>query len=543
MNKRSRTPGPAKGGAVKMRSSSKSLQDGKVKGETTPVSVLFAVSEIYPWVKTGGLADVACYLPQALREIGMDVRVVVPAYRSLMAQIHDYRVCTETRLPEAGIRYRLLEIMLPDSQVPVYLVDIPELYDRPGGPYTDPGGTEWPDNALRYAQFCRVIVAMTLNQAGLHWHPDLLHCNDWHTGLAPALLKAGGSNQPVVFTIHNLAYQGNFPYEIFRLLRLPAGFWSSESMEFYGSMSFIKGGLVYADRLITVSPSYALEITTPEYGNSMDGLLVHRQETLSGILNGVDYRHWDPRHDPFIWHHYWTDSLDIRRLNKLELQEELGLDRNPDAVLLSHISRLTGQKGIDLILYGLTDLLPDRNVQMVVLGTGESVYETGLLTAASARLGQVAVCMYFNEGLAHRIQASADILLMPSRFEPCGLTQLYALRYGNIPVVCTTGGLADTIIDVNEQTLSAGTASGFRFPDPTTSSLVTAFRRALDMCRSPGPGWHNLLRSAMQKDFSWNNSARRYAVLYDELVRVSPSRPAVQSHRTIPSDPGPVPGW
>jgi starch synthase len=489
------------------------------------MSVLFAVSEVFPWVKTGGLADVACYLPMALNESGIDVRIVTPAYRSIMSQVHEYRVCAETSLPEAGIRYRILQVTLPDSQVPVYLVDIPELYDRPGGPYTDPSGADWPDNALRYAQFCRVIVAMALNQTGLHWRPDLLQCNDWHTGLAPALLKAGGSRLPVVFTIHNLAYQGIFPYELFRSLRLPAGFWSPDALEFYGNMSFIKGGLVYADRLITVSPRYAEEITTPEYGCGMDGLLSNRREQLTGILNGVDYRYWDPRNDTHIWHHYWIDSLEKRRLNKLELQEELGLNRDPEAIILAHISRLTGQKGTDLILFGLADLLPDNDLQLVVLGTGESGFETALLTAASARAGQMSVCLYFDEGLAHRIQASADLLLMPSRFEPCGLTQLYALRYGCIPVVCATGGLADTITDVDDQSLKDGTATGFQFQEPATSSLVTAVRRALAMRRGDARAWQRLVTSAMQKDFSWQNSARGYARLFADLISATPYRP------------------
>jgi starch synthase len=480
--------------------------------------VLFAVSEVYPFVKTGGLADVACFLPMALSELGIDIRIVLPAYQSIMAQLTDYRFLEETRLPDLNIRFRLLQTTLPDSEIRVYLVDIPELYDRPGDPYNESSGIEWPDNPARFARFCQVVACIMMHQAGLDWQPEILHCNDWHTGLAPALLSISGTNTPSVFTIHNLAYQGNYSYDIFRSLRLPVRLWSHEALEFFGDMSFIKGGLVYADRLTTVSPEYAREITTPEYGNGMEGLLLHRADRLSGILNGVDYRYWDPRRDPLIKHPYWIDSLGNKTANKTDLQSSLGLARNPDAILLAYIGRLSGQKGIDLILYGLTDLLAEKNVQLVVLGTGEVVYEKQLLAAAGNRSGQMAVTLAYDEGLAHRIQAGADILLMPSRFEPCGLTQLYGLRYGTIPVVCKTGGLADTITDTTEQTLKSHTATGFQFLEPATSGLVKAVRRAITMRRAAGQVWEDLVITAMQQDFNWAKSARDYATVYTELL-------------------------
>ena len=482
------------------------------------LQVLFAASEVYPLVKTGGLADVACYLPLALHELGHDVRIVMPAYRTAQEKISGLKPSRSRALVDFDINYRLLKGKLPGSGVPVYLIDVPELFDRAGDPYHDANGETWPDNARRFAMFGAIIRQLGQGLAGLRWQPDIVHCNDWHTGLAPALLAADTSRPALVFSIHNLAYQGDFSYDRFKSLGLPGSLWSPETMEFYGRFAFIKGGLVYADRLVTVSPEYAGEIMTPEYGFGMEGLLRKRQNVLTGILNGVDYRFWDPRRDAFIDRHYWLSALDDKQINKRQLQKQLGLQENEDAILLAHISRLTWQKGIDLILDGTSTLLQDKNVQIVVLGSGEANYVTGLQKAMTSYPGRVAARFEYNETLAHRIQAGADMLLMPSRYEPCGLTQMYSLRYGTIPVVRRTGGLADTVVNTTAETLAAGTATGFHFVDANTSAFLHTTHDAIERYTNRSQ-WQQLMRTAMQQDFSWQDSARRYTSLYLDLLK------------------------
>jgi starch synthase len=483
--------------------------------------ILFAASEVYPLVKTGGLADVACYLPIALREMGHDVRVVLPAYRSVLRQVSGFKPGKAQQLVELDITYRLLQGKLPGNDVPVYLVDIPELYDRAGDPYRNPAGQDWDDNARRYAAFGAVIRALAQRRSGLRWRPDIVHCNDWHTGLAPALLSLDPDRPATVFTIHNLAYLGDFSHDTFQSLHLPEHFWSPQALEFYGRCAFIKGGLVYADRLTAVSPAYAKEIQSAEFGYGLEGLLRHRRESLIGILNGVDYRFWDPRHDPLIARHYWVDSLAGKLDNKRRLQQALGLAEDDQAVLLAHISRLTRQKGVDLILDALHDLMQDDALQLVVLGSGERHFEHGLREAAQSFPGRLSVNLTYDESLAHRIQAGADILLMPSRYEPCGLTQMYSLRYGTIPVVRKTGGLADTIVNATPAALHARTATGFCFEDPAPPDLLRATRAAVDCYRS-GAHWRKIMQTAMLQDFTWRSSAERYARLYHELSRPTP---------------------
>ncbi len=480
------------------------------------MKVLFAASEVYPLIKTGGLADVACFLPIALHEQGCDIRIVMPAYRSILAQGTVLKSRSGFFIPQFKLHVRLLETTLPGGQVPVYLVDIPELFDRPGGPYQAPAGTDWPDNARRFAIFGYIIHLISLNQVGLHWSPELLHCNDWHTGIATALLANQPQRPATVFTIHNLAYQGRFPYETYQSLMLPPHLWSMDALEFHGELSFIKGGLVFADRLTTVSPTYAREITTPEYGYGMEGLLQLRADKLTGILNGVDYRIWDPRLDPVIAHHYGLTNLADKKINKLALQRELGLKVNEDAILLAHISRLIGQKGIDLILNGVHQLLQDKDVQLVILGTGEDRYEQELRAAAVSYDQRLVVVLDYNEILSHRIQAGSDIFLMPSRFEPCGLTQLYAMRYGTIPVVRCTGGLADTVVDANKKSLQTRHATGFHFHRDSLPEFMLAAGRAIHMYRSAQPTWRQIMATAMSQDFSWEKSAQQYRQVYED---------------------------
>jgi starch synthase len=481
------------------------------------MKVLFAASEVFPLVKTGGLADVACYLPLALHERGSDIRIVLPAYRSVLDQVHKIKVVAEFHVPYTQGKTKLLQTTLPDSDMVVYLIDAPELFNRPGGPYQGPDSKDWPDNAGRFALFGRVIRQISLNQAGLNWTPDILHCNDWHTGLAPALLAQDPERPAILFSIHSLFYQGLFPHKTYTSLELPPGLWSPDALEFYGDLSFIKGGLVYADRLIAVSPGYAKEITTPEYGCGLEGLLQYRSDCLSGILNGVDYRFWDPRHDPLIEQHFWLKNLAAKKVNKQSLQQELGLPNNDKAVMLAYIGRLIDQKGIDLILAGLSGLLHGENSQLVVLGAGDAGYEQSLRTAANRYAGQLAVHIGYNETLAHRIVAGADILLMPSRFEPCGLTQLYSLRYGTIPVVRSTGGLADTVVDATDTSLRDHTATGFQFVNATRADFLTAIDRAVTLFTSSKAQWRWLMRTAMKQEFSWASSARQYEIVYTEV--------------------------
>ena len=477
-------------------------------------SILFAASEVYPFVKTGGLADVACYLPMALHDLGFDIRIVLPAYRCVLDQVKKTRNVTGFQVPETRDRTKLLQTTLPGSDIIVYLVDAPDLYDRPGDPYQGPDRMDWPDNAGRFAFFGQMIRQISLNKAGLNWAPDVLHCNDWHTGLAPALLAQDAGRPAILFAIHTLSYQGLFPRQTFTSLDLPSGLWTPEAMEFYGNMSFIKGGLVYADKLVTVSPRYAKEITTPEFGYGLEGLLQHRSDRLTGILNGVDYRFWDPRHDPLIERHYWLDNLGAKKINKKSLQQELGLRENGKVILLACIGRLIDQKGIDLMLAGLTGLLQNENIQLAVLGTGNAGYEQSLRTAAGNFAGQMAVRIEYNESLAHRMIAGADILLMPSRFEPCGLTQLYSLRYGTVPVVCATGGLADTVVDATDTSMQNHTATGFQFVNASRDHLLAAVNRAVTLFTASKDRWRSLMRSGMKQDFCWARSAEQYRIAY-----------------------------
>lgn len=485
--------------------------------------ILFAASEVYPLIQTGGLADVAGSLPPALQELGYDIRILMPAYGDVLDAIKAVSCFrAEFRIDVTGENVRLLETVLPGHELIVYLIDVPQRFNRTGNPYHDAGMVEWSDNAERFGLFGRVIERIGRGEAGLDWQPDLIHCNDWHTGLGPALLAQHADRPATVFTIHNLMYQGNFPYEALAVLGLPERFWSPETLEFHGRLSFIKGGLVFADRLVAVSPGYAREITTPEFGCGLDGLLRQRAGALSGILNGVDYSNWDPRYDRHIHRNYWMDDLDHKRDNKMVLQETLGLEVDRGAAVLAYIGRLTHQKGIDLLIDILDDLLADMNThQLVILGSGDAGYVSALQAAAAKWPRRMAVWTGFDETLAHVIQAGADMLLMPSRFEPCGLTQLYALRYGTVPVARATGGLADTITDATRTNLSDRTATGFLFRQPGPRMLLNVLRRALSVYMSDPGCWSRIMLRGMQCNFNWRKSAGHYDKLYHNILPVS----------------------
>ncbi|HHC73268.1 MAG TPA: glycogen synthase GlgA [Thiotrichales bacterium] len=477
------------------------------------MKILFATSEALPLIKTGGLADVSGSLPPALRALGAEVRLILPAYRGMAMAADAREVVSAFPVEEHDMEVRLLEGHLGESGIPVWLVDAPSLFDRPGGPYADPKGRDWPDNAGRFALFARAICAVALDHAWLDWKPDVVHTNDWQTGLVPALLAGADQRPATLFTIHNLAYQGLFPGETFTQLHLPAELWSPNGLEFYGRLSFIKGGLAFADRLTTVSPTYAREICTPEYGYGLEGLLQYRSHVLHGVLNGVDYSVWSPENDPFIRRRYTPRNVVIGKPdNKRALQERFGLPLRREPPLIGMVSRLVSQKGIDLVLEALPGLL-ELGIQLVVVGTGERRFEEALREAAAAHPRQVAVHIGYDEALAHQVEAGADMFLMPSRFEPCGMNQMYSLRYGTVPIVRQTGGLADTVVDTNPETVRDGSATGFLFRPSTAQALRITVQRAVEWFGRRS-AWRAVMRAGMRQDFSWERSARTYLKLY-----------------------------
>jgi starch synthase len=485
--------------------------------------ILFVASEVYPLIKTGGLADVCGSLPPALAGLDLDVRVLLPAYRDARAGAGRLKTLARLRLPPEGAEAALLEGRLPGTPVRTWLLDHPASYDRSGNPYLAPDGHDWPDNAQRFARLNRAAEAIARGQAGLAWVPDVVHAHDWQAGLLPALLAPEPRRPATVFTVHNLAYQGLFPYETLAALGLPAGLWSHDALEFHGQLSFIKGGIAFADAVTTVSPTYAREIQTPEFGHGLDGLLRHHAARLSGILNGIDPGTWNPARDPNLAVRYSARRIKDKIGNKLALQKELGLPRSGEALLLGWVGRLVAQKGIDLVLEALPALM-DRPVQIVQLGGGEARFEQQLRAAATRYPERIAALIGYDETLAHRIVAGADAFLMPSRFEPCGLSQLYALRYGTVPIVRGVGGLADTVRDASDENLRAGTATGIVFTEAKPEALVDACARALALFGRPR-SWQKLMLTGMRQDFSWRHSAQDYRALYQSL-RAASGKPA-----------------
>ena len=477
-------------------------------------SLLFVASEAYPLIKTGGLADVAGSLPEVLRQQGMDVRLLLPAYQHVLETIDPPTLVAALDL--AGTPVRILATRLPGTALETWLVEHPLFSERPGNPYHDPRGNPWPDNADRFLLLSRVAAAMATGQAGMDWRPDVLHCNDWHTGPAIALTHLSERRPRTVFTIHSLAHMGLFDRATFERLHLPEHFWRDSALEFYNQLSFIKGGLVYADYITTVSPTYAREICESPGGMGLEGLLSQRRDRLVGILNGIDNTVWNPQADPYLEQCYGPATLADKARNKAALQAGLGLAPREDCPLVGLVGRLVEQKGLELILPVLADILATP-AQLVVLGTGESRYEAQLKAVAAANPGAMAVVLAYDESLAHRIEAGADIFLMPSLFEPCGLNQLYSLRYGTLPLVREVGGLADTVVDSDPRAVAEGTATGFVFRRPDAAELLAALRRAAALWYERAT-WRQLQLTAMAQDFSWQQSANRYLELYDSPV-------------------------
>ena len=488
----------------------------------SPKKILFATSEAQPLIKTGGLADVAGSLPLALSELGLDVRLVLPAYPQAVERAIPLETVATIKISGVTEPVRILE-QKREGNLHLYLVDAPSLFNRPGNPYTEASGRPWSDNAQRFALFCRAVVRIALDQAGLGWCPDVVHCNDWQTGLVPALLAQEWDRPATIFTIHNLSYQGMYDHSTFEQLMLPGQLWTPDGLEFHGNFSFIKGGLVFADWITTVSPTYAEEIRTEEFGYGLEGLLQHRSDRLAGVLNGIDYQIWNPATDEHIEYNFDVHSFDNKQKNKLALQNELGLKENSNAMLFGNIGRIVEQKGIDLILDILPEIMRQDDTQIVILGSGEEHLEQSLEIAAQKYPGRCALVVGYDEHLAHRIEAASDCFLMPSRFEPCGLNQLFSLRYGTVPIVNRTGGLADTVVNLNPASMLSKTASGFVFNQPEASSFLDAVNRAIEYYRRPGQWWEKLAIHGMKQDFSWDSSAAHYLEIYSKAIN-SPAK-------------------
>ncbi len=485
------------------------------------MKVLFAVSEAYPLIKTGGLADVAGALPVALRQQGVDVRLIMPAYGGVLNTL-DHIVVHHALPVKVGwltFQVRLLEAKLPGTEVPVLLVENGPMFDRAGGPYGPTSGEAWSDNALRFTLFSHVVVAVARNWCVFDWQPDIVHCNDWQTGLVPGLLAAQDEpHLPTLMTIHNIAYQGDFDKITFDSLGLPDHFWWVDGYEFHGRFSFLKGGLHYADWINTVSPTYAEEIKTTRFAHGLEGLLQQRADRLDGIVNGIDEQAWDPQSDPLIPCNYDIDHLEEKVCNRDHLGHSFdlhGWDRAEP--LFGFIGRLVEQKGVDLIFEAIPQILEKSGAAFVLLGSGDWGYEQTLRELAGRYPGRVGIWIGYEEGVAHQIEAGVDYFLMPSRFEPCGLNQLYSLRYGTPPIACATGGLADTILNANEESLNRGVATGFLFHHSTVSGLVAAMDAARRLFVHQPERFAQLQINGMQRDSGWSQSAERYIDRYRML--------------------------
>ncbi|HEY5604774.1 MAG TPA: glycogen synthase GlgA [Gammaproteobacteria bacterium] len=481
------------------------------------LKILFASSEVQPLMKTGGLADVSGALPAALNKLRHDVRIIMPAYGDIFKKAKRAQHAATLGLPGIAGEITILKKKLPDTRVEVYLVDYPPAFQRSGNPYVNAEGDPWRDNAERFALFCRSVCEVAQDRAGLNWQPDIVHCNDWQTGLAPALLQAEAARPAMVFTIHNLAYQGLFPQETFALLGLPDPLWSPQALEFHQQLSFIKGGIVFADRVNTVSPRYATEIQTAEFGNGLEGLLKHRGNKLSGILNGIDDKEWNPANDLHLKSTYDVETLAQKKPNKAFLQTSFDLPNNPDVLMLGFIGRLVDQKGVDLIIK-LIPQLDHLPVQLIVLGNGDHKLERALKELATRHSRTVKCHIGYSETLSHQIEAGCDVFLMPSRFEPCGLNQLYSLRYGTIPIVTNVGGLADSVTDLDDEHSNLDAATGFIMKQTSAAALYTQIVKAINVYQDQDQ-WTRLIKNGMGRNFSWVHSANAYISLYETALR------------------------
>ena len=485
--------------------------------------VLHVAAEVFPLVKTGGLADVVAALPPALAEHGADVRLLLPGLPAVLEAVHGARDVLDVGACFGALRVRVLLARMPGSGLPVYVIDAPYLYRRGGSPYQDDDGDEWPDNLQRFALLGYIGAHLAADDVDPKWSPDVVHAHDWHAAMACVYAAEHVPTRAgTVFTVHNLAFQGLFAMHDWPMLGIASRLMSPAGIEYHGQLSFMKAGLRFADRVTTVSPNYAREIATPEFGCGLDGVVRSRGAAVSGILNGIDTRVWDPARDPAIAARYDADSLDGKALCRSALQRELGLDADDGALVLAIVSRLTQQKGIDLVLAAIPEML-SHGVQLALQGSGEPALEAGLRMAQQAHPGRVSVHVGYDENRAHRLVAGADAIAVPSRFEPCGLTQLYGLRYGTLPVVRCVGGLADTVVD--DRGGDDPRSTGFGFDAATPAAFARAVARAAQARREPDR-WRRMQQRAMRQDLSWDGPARDYAALYAQLCDEGPTRPA-----------------
>ncbi|MBB3137573.1 starch synthase [Rhizobium pisi] len=476
------------------------------------MKVLSVSSEVFPLIKTGGLADVSGALPIALKAFGVETKTLLPGYPAVMKVIRD--PVARLEFPDLlGEHATVLEVQ--HEGLDLLVLDAPAYYDRPGGPYLDPLGKDFPDNWRRFAA---LSLAASEIAAGLlpGWQPDLIHTHDWQAALTSVYMRYHPTPElPSVLTIHNIAFQGQFGPEIFPGLRLPAHAFAVNGIEYYGTVGFLKGGLQTAHAVTTVSPSYADEILTPEFGMGLEGVIASRIDHLSGIVNGIDTDIWNPATDPVVHTHYGPTTLKNREENRRSIAEFFHLD-NDDAPIFCVISRLTWQKGMDLVA-NVADEIVAMGGKLVVLGSGEAALEGALLASATRHPGRIGVSIGYNEPMSHLMQAGCDAIIIPSRFEPCGLTQLYGLRYGCVPIVARTGGLNDTVIDANHAALAAKVATGIQFAPITETGMLQAIRRAMHLY-ADRKLWTQLQKQGMKSDVSWEKSAERYAALYSSLV-------------------------
>ncbi|MBH1998590.1 MAG: glycogen synthase GlgA [Sphingomonadaceae bacterium] len=476
------------------------------------IKLLSVASEIYPLIKTGGLADVAGALPGALAGQGVSTRTLVPGYPAVLARIGKAKV---VRRYDALFGAPATLLAASVHGLDLLVLDAPAFFTREGGPYGDDGGNDWGDNWRRFAALSRVGADIAADGVK-GWRPDIVHVHDWQAAMTAAYMRFGPAHAvPRVVTIHNLAFQGRYDAAIFDALGLPPEAWGVDGVEYYGGTGYLKAGLVSADAITTVSPTYAEEIRSPVHGMGLDGLINGRVDRLHGILNGVDTAIWNPADDALIAKGYNARTLSRRAANRRALEKQFGLDAD-DAPLFVIVSRLTWQKGMDLMT-GAIDHLVGLGGKLAVLGSGDHPLEGAFLGAAERHRGRIGVRIGYDEPLSHLMQAGGDAILIPSRFEPCGLTQLYGLRYGCLPVVARVGGLADTVIDANAAAMSAGVATGILHAPSDPLALHGAIAHAVHLHRNK-PIWQGMQRAAMRADVSWENSAARYAALYRSLL-------------------------
>jgi starch synthase len=480
------------------------------------MNLLYVSSECAPFIKTGGLADVIGAVPKALATKGISVKILLPAYRQLKDLVKTGTVALKFKNLFGGPA-RL--VSLSAEGLDLLLLDAPHLYDRPGGIYQDEGGQDWSDNYLRFAGLSLIGAKLALDGIG-GWKPDIVNAHDWQAGLVPLYMRQSAkSGPPCVLTIHNIAFQGLFDANLRAELGIKDRFFTFEGAEYFGKIGFLKAGIALCDKITTVSPTYASELIVPEFGMGLEGLLESRQMDLTGILNGIDLEVWNPQTDPFLTANYSVTKLKPKQKNRQQIEKRFGLTPNPDTPIFCVVSRLTTQKGLDLLLEA-TPLLVGQGARLALLGSGEKWLEKGFADAASRHAGSVGVIIGYDEPLSHLMQGGCDAILIPSRFEPCGLTQLYGLRYGTLPVVARTGGLADTVIDANEAALASKCATGVQFSPINTAALGQAIIRTCALYRDVKT-WKSMMRRAMRQSVSWDKSADTYARLFSDLAAKS----------------------